>query len=96
MSWDNGKAEEAAMVDFLAETLQPKEKPLVLTWEMRKAVIKEFSEFINSSVPTPHDYIVRLALLDYSCRKLAAEPDEEEGEDQSSELYRPINLHQGD
>lgn len=87
MSWDNGKAEQAA-------TEQPAAPgKLKLTWEMRKAVINEFSRFIERSVPAPHDYIVKLALLDYSCRQLAAEPDEEESEDQSSELYRPINLH---
>lgn len=80
MSWnvcDKVEAEEKLQRMQAAET-PPAPEPITLTWEMRKAVIGEFAEFIEGAVPAPHDYIVKLALLDYSCRRLALEPDEDE------------------
>jgi len=71
--------QQERMTKLLEKSLQPPApEPLVLTWEMRKAFIGEFSEHIEEHVPEPHAYIAKLTLLDYSCRKLAAEPDEDE------------------
>jgi hypothetical protein len=79
MSWDNGKAEEAAMVDFLETALQPPApQPFVVTRQMRHEVVGEIQQHVHSHVPVEFAWIVKMALLDYGCRSLINEPDEEE------------------
>ena len=76
----------------LEAALNPTPAPLVVTREMRQAVIGEILEHVKAHVPGQYDWIVKMTLLDYGCRALIAEPDEDEPE----VSFEPTWDNQGD
>jgi hypothetical protein len=86
MSWGNNidnldQLQHERMIDMLETALDKPETPppLVITREMRHAVVGEIQGYVNARVPTQFAWPIMMALLDYGCRALVSEP---EGEDQ--------------
>jgi hypothetical protein len=75
MSWNSGITDNLEP-EHKAE--QPAPEPFVVTREMRHAVMGEILEHIKIHLPGQYDWIVRMTLLDYGCRALAAEVEEDE------------------
>jgi hypothetical protein len=85
MGWDDyDKVEQEQMLNMLEEALQPKKAEPVrprATKESRSAVLIEIKEYIERYVPAEMAYTLKLAMLDYACRKIAEEADDYEEED---------------
>jgi hypothetical protein len=82
MSWGNNidnldQLQHERMIDMLEVALDKPEPPFVVTREMRHNVIAEIQKHIRTCVPHDYAWIIDMALLDYGCRALVAEPDEE-------------------
>jgi hypothetical protein len=79
MSWGDNidKVQQEAMVNYLAEALVPTPPPLVITREMRHAIVGEIQQHVLNHLPMQYAWIVNMTLLDYGCRALVAEPDED-------------------
>jgi hypothetical protein len=75
MSWSSG----------ITDNLEPEPKveqaapePFVVTREMRHAVVGEIQQHVLNHLPLQYAWIVKMTLLDYGCRALVAEPEENE------------------
>jgi hypothetical protein len=86
MGWnDYSKVEQEQMLNMLEGALKgpPEPQPMkpVVHREWRNAVLIEIKEYIERYVPAEMAYTLKLAMLDYACRKIAEEADDDEEED---------------
>jgi hypothetical protein len=87
MGWsDNGdKLTQEQMLNMLESALKgpPEPEPVkpAVPKKWRNAVLIEIKEYIERYVPAEMAYTLKLAMLDYACRKIAEEADDYEEED---------------
>jgi hypothetical protein len=88
MGWDDcSKVEQEQMLRMLEIALkgppEPEAAVPTVPREWRNAVLIEIKDYIERYVPSEMAYTLKLAMLDYACRKIAEEADDDEEEDGS-------------
>jgi hypothetical protein len=80
MSWGDNidQLQHERMIDMLEGALLPQK--LVITEQMRHAVISDIQSYIRRHVPPDYAWIIDMALLHYGCLALTAKPEETQGE----------------